>query len=538
MSTTDGIATDKIAIGRVIIVGGGPIGMALAIDLAQRGIPSTVIERHEEVGRIPKGQSLMQRSLEHFYFWGCIEELRAARLLPQGYPIGGITAYENLSSDYWYLPEGLGSVGQYFFQANERLPQYRTEEVLRSRAAQLPIITLRFATTVTGIQQHGDTVTVSVAKTSDEHETEDLIANYVVGCDGSRSIVRELAGITRRTRDFHQKMVLAVFASRGLHNGLTRFPERTTYRVLHPKYAGVWQFFGRVKLGETWFFHGPVRDEMTTDDTDELHQMLEEAAGFAFECSFEHIGFWDLKIDVANDYRNGHFFIAGDACHTHPPYGGLGLNTGLDDVANLGWKLAAKLQGWGGEMLLGSYSLERQPVFAETGDDLIGAWIDEDAEFFRSYDPNVDEEEFVNAWNTRTTGEFAPAWYEPHYDGSPVIVGAKSDDIGVHGEHTYCAQPGHHLSPCPLSSGTDVYAALGNDFALLAFGVEQHVTQSFEDAAGLIGVPLRIVTDTYEDERLRYGATLILVRPDHYVAWCSDALPNKVKELLMTVCGL
>lgn len=530
--------SDSSVAEQVIIIGGGPVGIALAVDLAQRGISTTVVERHEEVGRIPKGQSLMQRSLEHFYFWGCVDELRAARVLPRGYPIGGITAYENLSSDYWYLPEGLGTVGQYFFEENERLPQYRTEEVLRARAATLPIITLRFGTTATDIKQHDEKVVVTVAQTADEHQTEELVADYVVGCDGGRSVVRELAGITRRTRDFHQKMVLTVFASRGLHHGLQRFPERTTYRVLNPKYDGVWQFFGRVKLGETWFFHGPVPDEMTANDTDALRAMLEEAAGFEFECTFEHIGFWDLKIDVATTYRNDRIFIAGDACHTHPPYGGLGLNTGLDGVANLGWKLAARLQGWGGELLLDSYSRERQPVFAETGFDMIAAWIDEDAEFFRNYDPQVDERAFALEWNSRTIGEFAPPWYEPHYDGSPVVVGAHSREIGIRGEHTFRAQPGHHLSPCLLSSGANIYEKIGNNFALLAFDVEPQVTQHVLDAAQSIGIPLRLITDTYVDERLRYGSRLILVRPDHYVAWCADNFRDDLKGLLSTVCGI
>ena len=521
----------------VIIVGGGPIGIALAIDLAQRGVPTTVIERHEEVGRIPKGQSLMQRSLEHFYFWGCVDELRSARILPPGYPIGGITAYESLASDYWYVPEGLGTVGEYFFQANERLPQYRTEEVLRSRAAQLPNITLRFGMTATEVVDDGNSVTITAHRTTDPADIESFVGAYVVGCDGGRSRVRELAGITRRTRDFGQKMLLTVFGSVGLHEGLARFPERTTYRVLNPKYHGVWQFFGRVKLGETWFFHGPVPNEMDENDTEELHAMIEEAAGFSFECEFEHIGFWDLKIDVAETYRSGRIFIAGDACHTHPPYGGLGLNTGLDDVANLGWKLAARLAGYGGERLLDSYSTERQPIFAETGFELIASWVDEEERFFQTYDPKIDEASFLAAWNERTTGEFAPPWYEPHYDGSPVISGSDSHDIGIHGEHSFVARPGHHLAPCTLSSGRNVFEELGNDFALLAFDADASSIEAFEEAAAHIGMPLRIISDSHAAERARYDASLVLVRPDHYVAWSGEQAPEELPDVLSTICG-
>jgi 2-polyprenyl-6-methoxyphenol hydroxylase-like FAD-dependent oxidoreductase len=522
---------------QVIIVGGGPVGVSLAIELAQRNITTVVVERHEEVGRIPKGQSLMQRSLEHFYFWNCVDELRAARLLPAGYPIGGITAYESLSSDYWYLPEGLGGVGQYFFQENERLPQYRTEAVLRRRAAQLPQITMRFHTTATTITQDENKVCVTVVDTEDETITDTLFADFVVGCDGGRSIVREQAGITRRTRDFGEKMVLCVFSSTELHDGLERFPERTTYRVLHPKHHGVWQFFGRVKLGETWFFHGPVPEETKATDTEYLQKMLGEVAGFPFACAFEHIGFWDLKIDVAETYRKGRIFIAGDACHTHPPYGGLGLNTGLDDVANLGWKLAAYLAGWGGEELLASYSTERQPVFAQTGDDVIGKWIDDDAEFFRNYDPAIDEMDFKRAWSLRTGGEFAPPWYEPHYDGSSVICDGPLGDTGVHGGHLFDARPGHHLAPALLSSGRNVYEELGTDVILLAFGIDDTQLVSFRDAAAELHIPFKTIVDTYVGERARYGPPLILVRPDHYIAWCGERPPEDVAALLRQVCG-
>src|SRR6266571_3269940 len=108
---------------QVIIVGGGPVGVALAVDLGQRGVACALVERHLTPQRIPKGQNLTQRTLEHFYFWRCVDELRAARLLPPGYPIGGVTAYGNLMSEYWYAPAGREAVRSYYFQDNDRLPQ-------------------------------------------------------------------------------------------------------------------------------------------------------------------------------------------------------------------------------------------------------------------------------------------------------------------------------------------------------------------------------------------------------------------------------
>ena len=138
---------------QVVIVGGGPVGMALAVDLGLGGVSCAVVERYPRPQRIPKGQGLTQRTLEHFYFWGIADELRAARLLPPGYPIGGVTAYGNLMSDYWFAQAGREVVRQYYFQDNERLPQYLTEDVLRARAAQLPSVTCLFGWTATEVEQ-------------------------------------------------------------------------------------------------------------------------------------------------------------------------------------------------------------------------------------------------------------------------------------------------------------------------------------------------------------------------------------------------
>src|SRR4051812_24867718 len=123
---------------QVIIVGGGPVGVGLAVELGLRGISCVVVERYARPQRIPKGQNLTHRTLEHFYFWGIVEELRAARVMPRGYPIPGIPAYGALMSPYWVSPPQRDVVTPYYFQLNERLPQYLTEQVLRRRMASLP----------------------------------------------------------------------------------------------------------------------------------------------------------------------------------------------------------------------------------------------------------------------------------------------------------------------------------------------------------------------------------------------------------------
>src|SRR5207237_6437828 len=140
-----------------------------------------------------------------------------------------------------------------------------------------------------------------------------------------------------------------------------------------------WQFFGRVDDGEGWFFNAPLPPD-STPDNDDFQGLLQRAAGFSCACVLDYVGFWDLRIAIASKYRQGRVFIAGDASHSHPPYGGYGLNSGLEDVVNLGWKLAGVLEGWGGEVLLDSYHEERQHVFVETGEAIAGG-IERDRAF-------------------------------------------------------------------------------------------------------------------------------------------------------------
>ena len=129
---------------QVIIIGGGPVGVGLAVNLGLRGISCVLVERRVGLSNIPKGQNLSPRTLEHFYFWGCVDQLRAERLMPRPYPISGITAYGNLMSDYWFAPPQREIVRPYYFQDVERLPQYLTEKTLRNKMLTLPNVEGRF----------------------------------------------------------------------------------------------------------------------------------------------------------------------------------------------------------------------------------------------------------------------------------------------------------------------------------------------------------------------------------------------------------
>jgi 2-polyprenyl-6-methoxyphenol hydroxylase-like FAD-dependent oxidoreductase len=206
----------------VVIVGGGPVGFGLAIDLGLRGIRSVVVERQLAPSPIPRGQNLTQRTMEHFHFWGAEDALRASRTIRREYGIGGMTTYRSLLSGIthdWLQRE---LVRPFYYTDNERLPQYATEAVLRRRAAEIPTITTLIGWTATAVRQNAHGAETDIVDADGRRRT--LRSDFVVGCDGSRSLVREQAGLTQTKSDHDRLMVLLVFRSTGLHQLLARYP--------------------------------------------------------------------------------------------------------------------------------------------------------------------------------------------------------------------------------------------------------------------------------------------------------------------------
>jgi 2-polyprenyl-6-methoxyphenol hydroxylase-like FAD-dependent oxidoreductase len=512
---------------QVVIVGGGPVGMGLAVDLGLRGIECVVIERHETPHPIPKGQNLTQRTMEHFVAWGVEDQMRAARQMPPGYPNSGVNAYGNLMSDYSYPWWQRSMVSDYYSRPNERIPQYETERVLRDKAASLPTVETMFGWSAEGIE--GSSARIAHHETGRERT---VIGEVLVGCDGSHSTVRESAGITETLSDHGREMVLLVFRSKGLHRALERFGEVSFFNILPPGLDGYWRFLGRVDAGEQWFFHAPVPPEVK--EGSDFAGLLHDAVGTTFECEFDYIGFWDLRFAVADQYRKGPVILAGDAAHSHPPYGGYGINTGFEDVRNLGWKLEGLFRGWGGEALLDSYAAERLPVFRSTASDFIEKMIDNGREFLSKHDPEVDREDFEEAWEMRRQrSTLGVADFEPHYEGSPIVFGPDGGVSGAVGSHVFTARAGHHLPP-----RGGVFDALGPGFTLLAFDASADAVSGFDIARDELGVPLEVVRRDFDGEVAEYKSRLVLVRPDHYVSWVgNDADTTVAREVLARSAG-
>ena len=497
----------------VAIVGGGPVGLGLAIDLALRGVRSVVLERGTALHRIPKGQNLTQRTGEHFRAWGVTQAIRDATPIPRAFGNAGLMTYGTLLSDYHYDWFQRSKIGAYYHALNERLPQYQTEKVLRARAEELELISFRTGCKVVGLREGDGSVALTVET---EAGTETLEAAYVVGCDGARSRVRDMSGIEQDMDHQGPRMALLVFRSAELDQLLARFAGKSIFNVMNPAMNGYWQFMGRVDLEGGYFYHAPVPPEAEGEAYFRAH--LHQMVGAPFAVTFEHIGFWDLRISHAKSYRAGRVFIAGDAAHSHPPYGGYGVNTGFEDARNLSWKLAARIQGWGSDALLDSYSQERHPVFKSVSRDFIGRMIEDFRSFMEAYAPDRDLAAFEAAWAKRAAGEDQDVTqFLPHYEGSPLVFGPAGAASGAKGTHSFVARAGHHLAPQTLPDGGAIWDRLAQGYTLLNFGTQS--AGDFLDAARTLSVPLTGVHEPDSGLAEAYGAHRVLVRPDQFVAW-------------------
>jgi 2-polyprenyl-6-methoxyphenol hydroxylase-like FAD-dependent oxidoreductase len=511
----------------VLIAGGGPVGLILAIELGQQGVRCELVDKRPEPGRLPKMERCNARTMEYFRRMGIAGRVRAAGL-PADVPMdvficaGSLTRPPLVHHEYPSVSE-LKATGRRVndgsmpLEPYQLISQYTLEPLLRQVAEATPGITVRFGCELTGFTQDGEGVTARVRSAGGAERT--VRAGYLVGCDGAASTVRRELGIELRGESLMT-----------LRQALFRCPD----------------LFARIPIGRGRHYH--FADDRSSflivqDDTrhfslhaaaetdEEMPALFESIAGMPVLFETLYVGQWTQRLMLADQYSDGRVFLAGDAAHLVIPTGGLGMNTGAGDAVDLAWKLAGVLHGWGGPHLLASYDAERRPVGARNV-----AASRKAAQGRRrwraAWQPEITDGTEAGARARAALAEVADReqrWSNDlpgielgyRYVNSPLIMGtggAGPDPDSF--AYTPTTWPGARLPHIWLDDGTAIQDHLGRCFTLLHAPGPVQGAEALARAFARFGAPFATfelrsaaAVPVYEGHRL------LLVRPDLHVVW-------------------
>jgi 2-polyprenyl-6-methoxyphenol hydroxylase-like FAD-dependent oxidoreductase len=519
----------------VVIAGGGPTGLALAAELGWRGVSCLVVEQGDGSVDFPTTNLVNTRTCEHLRRWGIADEVRYRSGFPSDYPrnyvfVTRMNGHEIARFDHPaaadpaarspYSPEGRIWVSKPFF-----------DPILRRHVKNLSGVEVRYKTAFESFRQNEKSVSVTVVDAESGAQSE-IEGDYFVGCDGGRSNVRRQLDISLKG-EFSQGMNVAVLFRSPLLS-VSHFGPAVQYQIINADIQGA---IAAVDGRELWRLNirGVKPDQVDSlDATGKLRHALGK------DVPFEIISIrpWTGHCVVAERYRERRVFLAGDAAHLLWPAGGFGMNTGVGDAADLGWKLAAVLNGWGGPRLLDSYEPERRPIGLRnvqeasemrTGYDqalAVSPLLDADTEEGRA----VREKAHAAILRTRAK-EFqndSPGIELGYsYEDSPICVadGTPAPPFD-HGVYIPTSRPGTRAPHVPLADGRSTLDLFGRGFVLLALAANKADAAPLAAAAQRARVPLEIIEVHEPEVKSVYECAFVLVRPDGHVAWRGDKMPS------------
>jgi 2-polyprenyl-6-methoxyphenol hydroxylase-like FAD-dependent oxidoreductase len=536
----------------VLIVGAGPVGLALAGDLGWRGVPSLLVEKRSGEIAQPKMDMVGVRTMEFCRRWDIIDWVESAgynRMYPQDCAwVTGLNGYE--FGREAFPPPALEKAPPQSPQKRERCPQNFFDPVLTRFARRSGLADIRYFTELTGFTDTGRKVIASLRHVQ-TGETLTVEADYLVGCDGGASGVRSALGTGMAGEGILTYTANVVFRCQGLED-LHHLKPAYRYIFIGPE--GTWATLVAINGLDQWRF-SLIGDSQRKEFTEqEIHAAIARALGREFEYEILSVLPWVRSQLVADSYRRGRVFLAGDAAHLTSPTGGFGMNTGILDAVNLSWKLAAVVQGWGGDTLLDSYEAEQRPVAIrnvnEAGDNLKRMLAPRiatpDPLIFAGDGPEA--EAARRKYGDQYTEMMRREWFSIGihlgyiYEESPVIVpdGTPLPELTV-STYTQTGRPGSRAPHVWLADGRSLIDEYGLDFVLLVLGGpvpdDDDIPEGFAKAANDRGVPLRVVVVDDANAVRLYGARYVLVRPDGSVAWRGEQAPEDAGGVMDTVRG-
>ncbi|MCJ0949874.1 MULTISPECIES: FAD-dependent monooxygenase [Rhodococcus] len=518
----------------VVVVGAGPVGFTLAIDLGRRGVRTLLVEKDPTTKEWPKMDRSNARTMEFYRRLGIADKVRAA-----GYPADGsmdVFIVTRLSDPplvklkYPSVAEHRATIAA-TTDASEPLEPYQLvaqndlEPVLKQVAESTPNVTVRFGCNLVDFAQDNDGVTVTLEDPEGTRKT--VRAGYLAGCDGGTSTVRKKLGIKLEGQGSIRQLRQVTFHSDELYDKIPIGKGR--------------HYYVADAEGSAFVVQGSRKDftlNIGIDEDADLTQAVRDRVGFDFDFTVRNSTSWKLHLLLAERYRDGRVLLAGDAVHLVIPTGGLGMNTGVGDAIDLAWKLAGTVQGWGGPGLLDSYETERRKVGARNVK--ASGWAAQGMGLWRELvTPEITEDTPAGAALRAEVGAAANVHHRRvhemigvewgySYAGSDLIA-HEDDNITDWDTTTYTAhtRPGVRIPHIWLQDGRAMQDALGQDYTFIDLTGSSD-TRAVEAEFARLGAPLEILRIDDANVRAAYECPLLLVRPDLHVFWRGEILPDDV----------
>jgi len=547
---------------QVLIVGAGPVGLTLALDLGQRGVRCVLIERNEASIQLPKMERCNARTMEIYRRLGIAEKIRDAGL-PRGAPMDVFLATSMADPALAHLPcssvaEAKNEIAAHNdgrpLEPYQLISQYTLEPLLRSFVEGLPNVTVLFGCELESFIQESDSVIAHVRTSKGADAT--IRTAYLIGCDGGSSTVRKQLGIQLVGEGNIRKLRQALFHCPDLYE---RIPMGKG-RHYHIAEGPVFPFIILQDSTRHWTLHAGASSEA------EMAEIFRRSLGMPLEFNLLSVNEWTQHLLCAERYGEGRVFIAGDAAHLVIPTGGLGMNTGVGDAVDLSWKLAATLAGWGGPQLLASYEKERRPIglrnvkasrAAMSGrlswraayhpdirkDTPEGAAIR--AEIARRFD--VEQRKVTEILGIEAGYRYVGspiAWHEPGEGPDPdnpeyvptTWPGARLPHVWLDRSVTP-DNAATTYNPATTHNRTALHDHLGTGYSLLRLGGTRVDTAILEKALSATGAPLEVLDIRDEAAREIYGFDLVLVRPDLHIVWRGSQVPHDAQAIAAVATG-
>jgi 2-polyprenyl-6-methoxyphenol hydroxylase-like FAD-dependent oxidoreductase len=516
----------------LLIVGAGPVGLALAGDLASRGQAVTIIERSDGTIEQPRMDMVGVRTMEFCRRWGIVPKVEASAynrdLAQDNVYVTSLTGYE-LSRERFPSMRASKPPPQ-SPQKRERCPQDMFDPILRDWVRTFPIVDIRYRHQLTGFEQHENGVVAHVQDLENDRAL-DIETPYLIGCDGAGSRVAKAIAGGMEGKPVLSQTTNIIFRAPQL---MSLHDKGEAYRFIILDTEGMWCTIVAINGWDRWrmsITNTPPEGLSRAD----IEAAIRRAVGVDFEFEILSITSWTRRELVAQTYQQGRVFIAGDAAHVMSPTGGFGMNTGIGDAVDLSWKLDATLRGWAGPKLLESYTPERRPVAVRNG-------RESSANLARMLSPGknptlCDDTPEGEACRAELGPRYAEAmsheWYTLgihlgyRYDDSPINWpdGTPAPPLEV-ANYVQEARAGARAPHVYLRDGRSTLDLFGDGFVLLTFSRDANA-EPIASALRERGVPVRTIDLSDEEAAVKaYASPLVLVRPDGHVAWRGATMPE------------